>query len=509
MVTLGTLTNGRGGRLALAAFVFVLIFAAVPWMHDGSLLRWAVLWSAALVGSLWLLWKAPRLDRIDIAAIAIAAWAAASVYWTPDRFEGAAALSGFAPVVVLFLVLRRIGNAETIVLAGVTATAVAMMVGYVPFGGFGNQNFLTEFLLIAAAVSFGTLSAWAIVPFAVAISLFLPGYLEWPVLAVWFVILLSRLGRFYAPLATGMLILAAFVALGESVELRTAIGTRADLWIGTVMAYLDAPLFGHGLGSFGYIFPAYANAGGLILAPAYSVESATYPGASHNDFLQLGMELGLVGFAIGTWLVFEVWRGAPGLRRVALGTIAVLACIGFPFQNPATAVLIALAASASASPPMWRLPRLVPLAAVAGLAYLLLFLPARVEAQKHLSAALRYLQPEIIELAGSPAAALGHVNAAYQLDTGHRETRLLLFKTAALVDLKERGSLSLEQIETTWTIAQSASPLDPSLLFVRLAYLERYGACPHECTWIVDALLQTAWRKQEVRWLTEKLKENA
>ncbi len=72
---------------------------------------------------------------------------------------------------------------------------------------------------------------------------------------------------------------------------------RAVVWKDTARATLDFPLLGTGLGTYGYVFPAYRKE---------ALEPVVYTHA-HNDYLQLALETGFLGFVaiiLGIWLFF-------------------------------------------------------------------------------------------------------------------------------------------------------------------------------------------------------------
>ena len=385
----------------------------------------------------------------------------------------------------------------------------------VEYAGMGNPTFLVEGLAVLSLLCFGTPVGVAIGLAGLVAVLTVGSLIAKLIVAVWaFVWLFLAFRSVWGRSAlVGFGLLAVVLVLVNSVEAQIGIQTRLDLFASTAFAWADRFWFGWGVGSFNYILPAYGNVGvGLI---PYSVESSTFPGAAHNDFLQLAMEGGVVALGIalaGVWLIL---RGSAGINRTALLTFLGLSLVGFAFQNPVALVGAVLAASAI--PPSGKgfmVPgRLVGATAAVFCLVLVTSLPSRAVSEAHFSATLRHLSAATHEDANpltaefdkdaSPVAALFHANEAYKLAPWRFETRLALFQAATLSN-QIIGLPKDDQIEEAWRIAQTASPLNPSMLLARLGYLGRNDRCPEECEPLVAILLGTAWRKQEVQWLVDK-----
>ena len=122
-------------------------------------------------------------------------------------------------------------------------------------------------------------------------------------------------------------------------SLVSSISSRLELWINSVFAWLDAPLFGHGIGSFDYAYAPHRIdhlrwlQGSILTHPNVSA------GAAHNEGLQVLVELGMVGLALVLLSVFTVLRASKSSARWAALAMGTVAMVSFPFQNPATAIL--------------------------------------------------------------------------------------------------------------------------------------------------------------------------
>lgn len=93
-----------------------------------------------------------------------------------------------------------------------------------------------------------------------------------------------------------------FLHVGENLPSRT------DLWKDVASMIKDFPLFGTGLGTFGYAYPVYK----------LSVENPLVYLHAHNDYLELVSETGILGFAsLMTALGLFLYTSLKALTRLA------------------------------------------------------------------------------------------------------------------------------------------------------------------------------------------------
>src|SRR5215475_9725928 len=130
-------------------------------------------------------------------------------------------------------------------------------------------------------------------------------------------------------------------------------GNRLQMTKDSMRMFLERPVFGWGLGTFPTVYPAHR-----------SFYTNLFVNEAHNDYAQLLVETGLVGFGPMLWFLFRLYqRGSPTSRRWefkwdgALSLAALIGCTGilfhslvdFNLQIPANAtvfyVLCGLAAS--------------------------------------------------------------------------------------------------------------------------------------------------------------------
>jgi O-antigen ligase len=130
-------------------------------------------------------------------------------------------------------------------------------------------------------------------------------------------------------------------------------GTRLDITKDCLRMFFHRPMLGWGLGTFPTVYPSYR-----------SFYTNLFVNEAHNDYAQLLVETGLLGFGLMLWFLIGLYRyGLPASGRwefkwdAAVSLAALLGCTGilfhsfvdFNLQIPANAalfyVLCALAAS--------------------------------------------------------------------------------------------------------------------------------------------------------------------
>lgn len=122
--------------------------------------------------------------------------------------------------------------------------------------------------------------------------------------------------------------------------------SRADLHGLAFRAIADAPMAGHGLGTFSDMFHIYRDGNFPWLAPAFD--------RAHNAYLEFAVEAGLVALlaliVIGGWLMAACVRGVvagrrdavfPALALAAAAVVGTQAMVDFSVQMPAVATTFA------------------------------------------------------------------------------------------------------------------------------------------------------------------------
>jgi O-antigen ligase len=184
----------------------------------------------------------------------------------------------------------------------------------------------------------------------------LAGYgLALPVIAASALIILppgSR-WRFWILGAAAFLLLASTIAIERapvgagklSEHASTAVQSRADLLSTTSRAARDFMPFGSGLGSFVKVYPLYEIP--AQITPIYAVHA-------HNDYLEVGLEVGLAGIILMllflAWWSAAFWRAwrtaerGPFARAAAIASAAILvhSLVDFPLRTAAIATCFAM-----------------------------------------------------------------------------------------------------------------------------------------------------------------------
>jgi O-antigen ligase/predicted Zn-dependent protease len=161
-------------------------------------------------------------------------------------------------------------------------------------------------------------------------------------------------GKIFIVVSLGLfLILLMFVGPGgraqadarlkETIANKSLVGREGSA-LATITMVRDFPVFGIGLGCWPEIFPRYAR-------PPWT---SVFWNATHNDYVQVAAEMGLVGFALLAWFLIRIWRRIyEGKRAMKPGTDLLVAAalaaasgtavhefFDFPLQVPANALLL-------------------------------------------------------------------------------------------------------------------------------------------------------------------------
>ncbi len=160
-------------------------------------------------------------------------------------------------------------------------------------------------------------------------------------------------------MAVCVFILALLIFLGEGGRILGRLGDlspgiRLDITKDSLRMFSNRPVWGWGLGTFPTVYPSYR-----------SFYTNLFVNEAHNDYAQLLVETGLLGFGLMLWFLVRLYRyGLPTSRRWefqwdgAVSLAALLGCTGillhsfvdFNLQIPANAALFYVLCGLAASP---------------------------------------------------------------------------------------------------------------------------------------------------------------
>ncbi len=481
--------------------------------------KWLFLFLAAASIACWSIISAARrrlvrADDVDLLLIAFNAVAALSLAWSPDPAGGALRLAGVAAISVLIAYFRHCDRtllATRLSLVALCAlAAILMRVAFLdePEAGFATDNALSETVLLLA-------------PFAVLWTVVRPGPERWlgAVLAAVSVIALMVLVDSlieYGALAT-FACYAAFAAArhrsGRTAAIMTAVvlfvglglclfafwdrfvvvepfAKRVEMFVNGVAMWLQAPIFGHGLGGFDYGYPLYQQQH-LTLLPSLEpqvLKSAfDVAEAVHNEALQILVETGLMGFVVAAALGVAALRRVFHLRELSaveraaacsLVMLAGFAMIDYPMHNPSTAAAgaaamgIVLRSTRAAHQRRIRFliprPATVPVGAVGAALLAAVFVAV---GPVYLAAYNAGIARQLSKF--EPREAASRMRDAYSLFPFPPDYRRQAFTTyvASVARSRARGADARKAAQPVYDIALTAGRWTPGTLVTRIRFL--------------------------------------
>ena len=379
--------TGEQNTKPITNLVFTAMVAATLTLYgtnfaDPNDLRW--LWIMGLAG-LSLLQMSSRafvrqkisFDWPEILLLAFVAYAALSLDWSPDYLAGLALLGKLGLLAVIFLCLKNAGTDKLFngLCIANAAAVVAVLVfqflgvtGPKAWGGYGNENFLTEFLILAvpfiAALAFiyrdmavrAAVLAVLIVDIGYLIF-FLPSKIDFLVIVGLTIVIIVGWGWRYSRRLTiiGVLAMLAVTTVAMSYfwdagqGFRGSIFPRVALLINSLLMWLSQPIFGLGAGGYNYSYFLFQerHLAWLDIGTELFVSKEATAGAAHNEYAQLLATFGLLGAGLVTAFVYTLLRGLrvrpmtvyAWCGLAASGVCLLIALVEFPLQNPATALL--------------------------------------------------------------------------------------------------------------------------------------------------------------------------
>ena len=302
--------------------------------------RWAFILVAGCAGLI----ATRRLTGLDMMGLTIVGWSALSLSWSSDPGEG---LTTIVPLVGLFGVFLLFEHGPRFDLGpiAVVATIGALCLGILypdVNGGFFNQNWLTEFLVLSGLIAVlrggplglaSALSAWT---WAILYN----SSFAWIAALGALIVALCLVRRWYWAAAIIMLAginLLIFVAPRMGREIALSLTSRYELWINTVSLWLKNPLFGGGLGSYNHDYSSVMQDHLSLMGQVRFQNVFLYPGYVHNDALNILVEIGVVGLVLCLAFCFVALRRQTRETVWPLAGLAGISMIAFPLFLPSTA----------------------------------------------------------------------------------------------------------------------------------------------------------------------------
>jgi hypothetical protein len=486
------------GSLAILGCLFTYtgtIFPAAP--------KWVILTALAFLGILC--WKRQTTTTAPSFLIGLLfAWIWFTGWWAVD--PGAHTLAALR-MTVLVVIAISVTKAPRIVIdmvpivAALSTLGALVLVYFLPvsYGGFGNQNAITSFLILSTVLSWGCGShhyngvcmlrasnRWwglsvAATIFSITYLLINDSILEFAVLGfVALVMAASQVKSYRTALYFGLLLGAVLWAIAWDVgDISHSFSARLEIWRDAVRLIPVSTWIGNGLGGFSYLHGDVQTtvAGASILTnPTIFHSPFMMPGYVHNDLLQLIIEGGLIGFGISLALIVALWRRSrnAGLH-VHLTLLAGLALMlgDFAAQNPDTGLMIALAVGLAARSERPHKSRLT--IAEAGILGTLLVVAA-FELTASWKAEMMFSDSIMIN-AQHPPLALTLSRRALQIQP--REAYVRRFAAVQLssaanwceINPKCEATIPFEAADEIYRVAQTAGPGFVGLLVSRAQYL--------------------------------------
>ncbi len=447
------------GALFLASIVLFW-----PSLIAGGVPKWLAIYGAAAVAMVCC--RRVAFDHVMLAGGVLFGYAALSLLWSPDPAWGALSLHKAAILVVLFFAARAWGRKwplDTICVLSVPLLLTLAVLKPDSSAGFGNPNFAAHYFLIITPflVSFAwqRKAFWSVLPL-VAVAVYLFGFNDSR--AEYYILILAGVALCIRHRWWGCALIVALAAGNTFLlwpDLWEGAYARAEVWLATSAMWLDAPVFGQGLGAFGYEYPRFQDTY-LALMPSHVpiVQGKFFAGAAHSEPLQMLAELGIVGVwltGLFLWACYQA-SGKQGPAIFGLAILAALSLISFPLQNPATAALGAIFLGVAVGPgetrslrgaSRWALSGVLA-AAAAGSLYL-----GSLELRGHLA----YAAAGAL-MKNHPAQALQANLNAYQVYPWDWQIRHQMYLTLLSVVDKHDTHIAVPALERIRRISASASP---------------------------------------------------
>ena len=531
----------RGGCAVafVAACLLFGIFVALP-----SVPRWAVLYVfAAAISGWWALEVSRnglRINRVGLASILFVGWSALSLMWSPDYQQG---IEQTVRLIVIGGIATFVSTLPRRELERLLPHFIAAsLLGALLFdwkwptlhGGFGNPNFLAEFVFFCLPFAAwklgehtlrwdflrGVAFVWGLYHLLFDTS----SNLKYLAVGLWLILLAYQFRRHWF-VALMILLVPVNVALlsgrvnflpcsAEGADIMCSLQARLEVFYNSAALWSNFPWLGVGLGGFNFWYPLFQEAHVAVL-PEYTVMMpiAQFAGAAHNEILQVLTETGIVGLAVAVLSLVIVLRGVKydDFNKAALWTLifaGVNSMIAFPLHTPPTALIAACAlgvlGNGRGAVLRLSLPRLrwvgAPLATAFSIWVIVLgVLSYRAEMMFSVTQA---------NISSDPLMAFWTNAEAAQTYPYHSHYRhQLVLSLRAVTDLRQQIIVEPEAADKAYEVSKSTSPFNPGIAAARVGYLINSGRFDEKKAEIEALLthLKSRANLQAVTWLVETI----
>ena len=453
----------------------ILAIAGYRLARGSLVLNWPVIWAAVFIG-----------------------YAITSLAWSPDWREGAINIPSFVAVFFVFWAVAFADERDLFVVP-IALTGALIWVMVLLFakpeilGGFGNENFAAEYILIAAPLAFAGhkyVRIVAILSVVTALSWLMWDYHTklpvWVLLGGLFALVAYVVKRFSVSSAL-ILVLLFFVSLLMTGYLQIhdtirSLTVRAEVWLNSVFVWLENPIFGVGLGGYNFYYPKYQEHHLQYFPEWKTVLSriTDFAGATHSEPLQLLVVFGFPGVLItALFLLSLANRPKTKLQWAGLCSLAItgwLSLIGFPLQNPSTLIVAAIGAGLVAREarrfsfrPQFPLRLVGSAALIIPIVFAAVALPGYYKAERAYSITRMLLTADPLKAFAANIQAYRHSpwNVTYR--------RQLVLTLGVLVVKRPNTRLEANAADKAYNIGRTTSHWNPAIRLSRVQYLLNSG----------------------------------
>ncbi|MEM7070326.1 MAG: O-antigen ligase family protein [Pseudomonadota bacterium] len=321
-------------------------------------------------------------NEFDFAILGLSVWMVISSLWSPDKANSLLFFCLLAVCINIYVHLRCLKFEILLEILEktsiLTLIAIAISDFFLPaevYWSAGNANYVTELVVMLLPIFlyffFYRKSLWikifyillmirAGVFLSIDTSSFASAVLG--LLPLYYIIFgPTKKHRLYGLSIFSVVLLLAYFFLSQlSVdgftlgEVKSSIIHRLQIWVSSLYLLVDQPfafLTGVGLGGYSYYYPSvglkYYHFFPSLGLPADS--KFFNPGQTHNEYLQILVDTGIIGFLLLLVLMFFMLKRINHLDNLKYQAISasvillLLIClISFPFQRTETMVIIIL-----------------------------------------------------------------------------------------------------------------------------------------------------------------------